>query len=176
MDKLRKALTVLTMPVLAGDASWGVPERLAYAVWKERKEVIDENREDEYLERATLAEVAAYLYGLSLTAPLREEYAEIYIYTGAKGLEKVGESVPEDFRVELSAYQKELLRELQRKIRHACIRESAKRLKALKKRFPKLSDEKLFEQLYYEKFLVRPVITDFKKKRRKKNGNQLNLL
>lgn len=63
------------------------------------------------------AEIAVYLYTLSLRQPLSHEDANIYFYLCTKLLEKKGAKVPEDIRKEkLDDYEKGLLEELREEI------------------------------------------------------------
>lgn len=64
---------------------------------------------------ATMAECVAYLYPASLTFPLNDRWANIYLYVASQYCKNSGKEVPEDIKVEtLNSYEMEILEDLRR--------------------------------------------------------------
>jgi hypothetical protein len=95
------------------------------AIIDQRKQQVLNGSFEEY---ATDAEILLILYCLSLTAPLQNNYVDIYMYVLTKVFEFLGIEVPEELKKETLPpdLERELLR-MKREIR-------TKSLKRLKKR------------------------------------------
>ena len=97
---------------------------------EERKRAIEEGRE-ELIDHASNREVLMVLCEVSMEAPIRSEYVEIYRYLMTKVF---GDKVPHDLRKEnLSDYEKQLLMDMKRRIRDKQWRALEKAMKELRK-------------------------------------------
>ncbi len=122
-DKVDKGISdivgVFTDPILVFPGGWGdtLPDWLKGAITMER---LIENMKALKVEQmtGTDAEACAYLYTASLTAPMDNEWSQIYLYVAGKVYEKhrtkeSGVTMPGDIRVDhLSDYQMQHLNRL----------------------------------------------------------------
>ena len=93
----------LTDPIIVYPGGWGdtLPEWIKTQITMER---LVENMKDAHGEQltGTDAEVTAYLYTASLTAPMSEDWTKIDLYVAGKTYARAnrGGEVPEDIKVE----------------------------------------------------------------------------
>lgn len=65
----------------------------------------------------TNAEACAYLMSAAFTAPLDQDWAEIYLYVSTQTMERYGRNYPDDLKIkELSDYRLGMLEHLKRHI------------------------------------------------------------
>ena len=110
---------VFTDPIIVFPGGWGdsLPEWLKQAITLERLAMNVKALKGEE-PTGTDAEVAAYLYTASLTAPMDSDWTQIYLYIATKVYEKWGTkdsrvTMPDDVRVaSLDDYRMGLLKEL----------------------------------------------------------------
>ncbi|MEM3426630.1 MAG: hypothetical protein QW212_00015 [Nitrososphaerales archaeon] len=114
--KKRNPLFVFFLPMpIINEHGVGLMENIGSWILEERVVAAEE-----LVDEAGDVEVVAVLSQLSMVAPLKEEYARIYVYLALKVLKEKGMEVniPEHLRVlELSEHEKYLLRQLRREIR-----------------------------------------------------------
>jgi hypothetical protein len=108
-------------PLMAADHGWAqtIPEWLRTAIPKARVErVLRELMEEAEGERATLEEVAAYLYTASLAAPLNHEVARVDFWVMAQVLAKYTADTPETIwdKLGLDEGERELTDYLRREV------------------------------------------------------------
>lgn len=98
---------------------------------EERKRAVEEGRE-ELIDLASDREALMVLCEASLNAPIGSEYVEIYQYLMTKVF---GDRVPKDLRREtLTDYEKQLLKDMKRRIRDKQWKALEKSLKKLRKK------------------------------------------
>ena len=98
----------LTDPVIVYDPGWDVPKQLKAEIQLARMAQLIRKEEGV----ATDVEAMTYLNNASLVAPMRSEWAEIYMYLFTKVM---GDKTPEDLRKEeITDYEEGLLLEFKR--------------------------------------------------------------
>ena len=96
---------VFTDPIIVYDSGWGVPDRLKGDIKLARLAQLIKHEEGV----ATDVEAMAYLSNASLVAPMRTEWANIYMYLFTKWM---GDKTPGDLRKEeITDYEKGILLE-----------------------------------------------------------------
>lgn len=101
--KINALATVFSDPIVVHPGGWGsaLPEWIRAQIIVERLAAVD---------AGTDAEACAYLFTAAFTAPLDDDWAEIFQYVTGRVMEAVGRSVPEDLKVrDLGRYRQELL-------------------------------------------------------------------
>ncbi len=119
----------LTDPIIVMPGGWGdtLPEWIKTRITLER---LAENMKELHGEQptGTDAEAMAYLNTASLTAPMRTEWVNIYMYVFTKVM---GDKVPEDLRKEeITDYEKGLLLEFKRWLWKARVKVRQERARA----------------------------------------------
>jgi hypothetical protein len=98
----------LTDPIIVYEPGWGVPEKLKGEIKLARLAQLIKHEEGV----ATDVEAMAYLSNASLVAPMRTEWANVYMYLFTRWM---GDKTPEDLRKEeITDYETGLLLEFKR--------------------------------------------------------------
>ncbi len=109
-DRLENLLINLTRPIVLHPGWLEIPDKVKEQISIERAEQILKGNPD----RATDAEVVAYLSSMSMAIPLSQEYANIYFYLFQKTMKQIKIEVPPDLLevINLTDYEEHLMEEL----------------------------------------------------------------
>ena len=108
--KLDKVLINLNRPIILHPGWIEIPDKLKKQISTECAEQILKGN----LDRATDAEVMAYLSSASMAAPLPQEYTNIFLYLFQKTMKRIEIEVPQDLLEvkNLTDYEEQLMKEL----------------------------------------------------------------
>ncbi len=114
-------------PIVVANVGWGetLPDWIKTQIQLERLAQNMRRLKGEKVDEATDAEILAYFYTASLTAPISHDYAELYMHIFSKYKKVSGIPSPE-----LNNYQRRLLADLKREIYKSSMKSIKTKLKS----------------------------------------------